>query len=1147
MPCYGGPIHADHVFNEEDVSSIVKTSQSTYPPQLQVISPGTGRPFIATDATDLFRQIVKYLLTVQVCWEKVVDYTAEWAKDQGGNRYQISTFRNAPQVQDVIAAINATIEKPIVSTVDLMAWLFTPPKPQVRSSGSLLSKIAIVGMSCRFPGGANDIDKYWDLLESGRDVHEKVPADRFDIETHYDPTGQKTNATHTPYGCFVENPGLFDPAFFNMSPREAEQTDPMQRLGLVTAYEALEKAGFVAHKSVDMHRIGTFFGQASDDYREVNSAQDVGTYYISGGCRAFGPGRINYFCGFSGPSFSCDTACSSSLATLQMACTSLWSGDTDMVVAGGMNILTNPDVFAGLSKGFFLSPTGNCKTWDSEADGYCRADGVGAVVMKRLEDALADNDNIIGVVGAAATNHSAEAISITHPHAGTQSYLFRQVINRAGVDPLDVGYVELHGTGTQAGDSNELKSITDVFAPPKQGRNAKQPLFIGAAKANVGHGEAAAGIVSFIKTLCVLQKESIPPHVGIKKLLTPNFPADADERNVHIPYDSTPWRRSPERKRIAIVNNFGAAGGNTTFVLEEGPELQVEGTDPRSTHVLTFSAKNIVSLQRNVQNLLSYLEKNPGVALHDLAYTLTARRAQYTHRVGFAVSDLTTLRKLCEPCLAPDFSIKAVRTQQPSVAFAFTGQGSFYSPMASQLFKDSPPFRTYILTYDRLAQNQGFESFMPVIDGSDRGGRRFSLVNTHLAIVCVEMALCDFWGDLGVKPSIVIGHSVGEVSALYAARVLSACDAVFLVGQRARILERLTEAGVYGMMAVRASTETLEDIAKDHGCEIACINGPEDTVLAGRTEALSVAAEHLRAGGYKTLLLDLSHGYHSQQMDSIADEYESVAQGVVFHKPSVPVISPLLSRVIEDKGTFNALYMKNATRKAVNFMGAIRAAEQSKAIDEKTVWIELGPQPLCISFVRNSMEKVGLNRPSLRKSEDNWATLSETLCELNSAGIQIDWKEYHRPYQRALKLLELPTYAWNNKNYWIPYVGDWSLFKGNVPVEQSKEIKEPTPKLPPDLQTSSIHGLLEETYDEQSAKLVVETNIRDPNMLEAINGHAMNGYGVVSSVSNIGEPPYLASDTLTRDFCYRWLMQRLHIGWPSIFTRNSEVIQPRRT
>ena len=1148
MPCYGGPIHADHVFSEKHVSSILVDSQSTYPSQVPVISPGSGRPFNATDATELFRQIIRYLLTEEVSWERAVNYASEWVKSHGDDHYQIYAFRTAQQVQDVVAAIKNTIEKPSVSIVDMMAWLFTPPKPQIRSSGPLQSKIAIVGMSCRFPGGANDTDKYWDLLESGRDVHEKVPADRFDIETHFDPTGQKPNATLTPYGCFVENPGLFDAAFFNMSPREAEQTDPMQRLALVTAYEALERAGFVAHKSIDMHRIGTFYGQASDDYREVNSGQDIGTYYISGGCRAFGPGRINYFCGFSGPSFSCDTACSSGLAAIQMACTSLWSGDTNMVIAGGMNILTNPDVFAGLSKGFFLSSTGNCKTWDSKADGYCRADGVGSVVMKRLEDALIDKDNIIAVVDAAATNHSAEAISITHPHSGAQSYLFRQVVSRAGIDPLDVGYVELHGTGTQAGDSNELQSVTDVFAPAKQGRNSKQPLFIGAAKANVGHGEAAAGIMSLIKALCIIQKESIPPHVGIKKQLTTNFPANAEARNLRIPYDSTPWRRSPERKRIAIVNNFGAAGGNTTFALEEGPEIQIEEKDPRSTHVLTVSAKNIVSLQKNVQGLLAYLQKNPEVALHDLAYTLTARRAQYSHRVGFAISQSGVLRKLCEPYLAPDFSVKAVHTQRPPVAFVFTGQGSFYSPMALQLYKNSPPFRTSIMNLDRLAQKQGFDSFKPVIEGSQPGGLKFTLVQTHLAIVCVEIALCDFWEGLGVKPSIVIGHSVGEVSALYAAKVLSTIDAIFLVGMRAKLLERLTEAGVYGMMAVRASTETLEDITRDYGCEVACINGPEDTVLAGRTEALSSAAERLRANGCKTLMLELSHGYHSQQMDSISDKYESVARGVVFHKPSIPVISPLLSRAIEDKDTFNAVYMKRATRNTVNFMGAIRAAQKSKAIDEKTVWLELGPHPICTAFVRNSIEKVGLARPSLRKDENNWTTLSETLCELHCAGIEIDWKEYHRPYQGALKLLDLPTYAWNNKNFWIPYTGDWALVKGNQQVLQPEEMKSPAlklpPKLAPKLQTNSIHGLVEETYDEQSAKLTVETNIHDPKYLEVVNGHAMNGYGVVSSVSNMDKVTYLPSDTLTYDFCRRWLMERSHIRWPNTFIRNSEATQP---
>jgi monodictyphenone polyketide synthase len=1113
MPCYGGPIHARHIFGEGDISSIVKTSLPGHRTKAQVISPGSGRPFTASDATELFKQIITYLLTEEVCWESAVEYVAEWARGHGGNQYQICAFRSSQQVRDVAIALQAETGQELVPTEDLMAWLFALPL-QVKPSSPLQSKVAIIGMACRFPGGATNSDKYWDLFESGRDVYQKIPADRFNVETHFDPTGQKVNATQTPYGCFVEEPGLFDPAFFNMSPREAEQTDPMHRLALVTAYEALERAGFVAGKSVDMHRIGTFYGQSSDDYREVNSGQEIGTYWIPVGCRAFSPGRINYFFGFGGPSFSCDTACSSSLAAIQMSCTSLWSGDTDMVVAGGMNILTNPDGFAGLSKGFFLSNTGNCKTWDSLADGYCRADGVGSVVMKRLEDALADNDNILGVIAAAATNHSAEAISITHPNSDAQSYLFRQVIGRAGIDPLDVCYVELHGTGTQAGDSNELRSVTDVFAPSKQGRSAEQPLFISAAKANVGHGEAAAGIMSLIKTLCVLQREEIPPHVGIKNELTPSFPQDADKRNIRIPYRTTPWPRSPERKRIAIVNNFGAAGGNTSLVIEEGPERQIQKTDPRSTHVLVVSAKNAVSLERNIERLLSYIRNNPEVALQDLAYTLTARKAHYSHRVGFAVSEVFHFEKLYSSYLATNAPLQCVLGTRPPLAFAFTGQGSFYSSMASQLFKDSPPFRSCILHLDRLCQRQGFDSILPAIDGQSETGHKFSLATYHLAILCIEMALSSLWEQLGVNPDIVVGHSLGEFAAFHAAGVLSASDTIFLVGQRARLLERLTEAGTSGMVAVHATPEKVKKSIGENTCHIACINGPEDLVLAGTTEALSSAAGLLRSDGYKTLLLDISHGFHSPQMDIILNDYERVAEAAVFHKPKLPVISPLLSQVVQERGIINAQYVRRATREAVDFMGALQAAEGSSYINEKTIWLELGTHPLCCGFVRSSIRNASLTLPSLCRNKSDWATLSQTLCELHCAGVEIDWKEFHRPYDKALRLLDLPTYAWNDRNYWIPYKGDWTLTKGNISVSQTDSAEKTSPKLPPDLRTSSIHGLIEEAFDDHSVKLVVESNILDPDILPAVNGHAMNSFGVVSCVSYLRDHPTITVKSL---------------------------------
>lgn len=308
------------------------------------------------------------------------------------------------------------------------------------------------------------------------------------MKTHCDPSGKIKNTTLTPYGCFLDRPGFFDARLFNMSPREAAQTDPAQRLLLLTTYEALEMSGYTPNGSPSSasDRIGTFFGQTLDDYREANASQNIDMYYVTGGIRAFGPGRLNYHFKWEGPSYCVDAACSSSALSVQMAMSSLRARECDTAVAGGTNILTGVDMFSGLSRGSFLSPTGSCKTFDDEADGYCRGEGVGSVVLKRLEDAIAEGDNIQAVIKSAATNHSAHAISITHPHAGTQQKLIRQVLREADVEADEIDYVEMHGTGTQAGDATEFTSVTKVLSD----RTKDNPLHIGAVKANFGHAEA---------------------------------------------------------------------------------------------------------------------------------------------------------------------------------------------------------------------------------------------------------------------------------------------------------------------------------------------------------------------------------------------------------------------------------------------------------------------------------------------------------------------------------------------------------------------------------------------------------------------------------------------------------------------------------
>lgn len=1112
LPVYGGLCHAKHIYTMDHVREVVnskslETLGERFFPVIPVISTSAGAIYAASSPRDLFKQIVWEILTQPIQWDNVIQCLIEQANSLAVTHCQVLVFRISLPVHDLLGEFNSKLKHCETTTDELIPWIAEKNANTKGPRGTAQSKIAIVGMSCRMPGGATDTDKFWDLLEKGLDVHREIPSDRFDVRTHYDPAGKKVNASHTAYGCFIDEPGLFDAPFFNMSPREAQQTDPMQRLAIVTAYEALERAGYVANRTpaTNLHRIGTFYGQASDDYREVNTAQEISTYFIPGGCRAFGPGRINYFFKFSGPSFSIDTACSSSLATIQAACTSLWSGDTDTVVAGGMNVLTNSDAFAGLSHGHFLTKTPNaCKTWDCEADGYCRADGIGSIVMKRLEDAEADNDNIIGVILGAATNHSAEAVSITHPHAGAQAYLYRQVMSAAGINPLDVSFVEMHGTGTQAGDTVEIQSITDVFAPLTKRRNSKQPLHIGAVKSNVGHGEAVAGVTALLKVLLMLQNSAIPPHVGIKHSINPAFPTDFEQRNLHIPYTKQPWPRVEGKKRIAVVNNFSAAGGNTTVAIEEPPVRDSDASDPRVTHVVAVSAKSKVSLKGNLEKLIAYLEANPDVSLANLSYTTTARRYHHNHRVAVSSSTVAQVKqKLASYVSSVDTHKPIPAAGPPSVAFSFTGQGSSHKSMNLELFHHSPYFQTQILHLDSLARGHGFPSFVPAIDGTYPKDHAHSPVVTQLALVSVEIALARYWASAGVKPSVVVGHSLGEYAALHVAGVLSASDAIFLVGQRARLLELKCQVGSHKMLAVRASVSDIEGSLEGLPIEVACVNGPRETVLSGHKDTTEAAAERLQAKGHRCSILDVAFAFHSEQTDPILDEFEQIAKaGVMFHQPNMPVISPLLGKVVFDEKTVNANYMRRATREPVNFLAALEMAQKFSTIDEDTAWVEIGPHPVCMGFVKATMQSVNAAVASMNRKEDNWTTLAQSMSTLHSVGVAIDWNEFQRPFEKGLRLLDLPTYSWNEKNYWIMYNGDWALTKGNS-FYGSEKARPAAAALPSSIRTSTVHQIIDESFTGHAGKVVMQSDLMQPDFLAAANGHRMNGCGVVTSVSTL--------------------------------------------
>lgn len=507
----------------------------------------------------------------------------------------------------------------------------------------------------------------------------------------------------------------------------------------------------------------------------------------------------------------------------------------------------------------------------------------------------------------------------------------------------------MHGTGTQAGDFEEIQSVSDTYAPRTRHRSPKKPLYIGAVKSNVGHSEAAAGVTALIKVLLILQKGAIPPHVGIKEALTPKFPKDLDQRGVRIPMKKVEWPRPEGSKRIAVVNNFSAAGGNSSVIIEDAPVREITAADPRPAHVVAVSAKGKASLKGNLERLIAYLEANPDTCLADLGYTTTARRQHYNHRVSFSATTVQqTLKQLTTSLKAvDDGSHKAVSsTGAPAIAFAFTGQGASFKSYSLELYHDCEYFRTQIKYLDNLAQIQGFPSFIPVLDGSFDKEYQHSAVTTQLAQTCTQIALAHYWAQIGVKPDVVVGHSLGEYAALCVAGVVSASDAIYLVGQRARMLEERCQSGSHKMVAVRASVEQIQEASQGKPYEIACVNGPKETVLSGLVSDMDAIIPVLEEKGYKCFSLDVAFAFHSAQMDPIVEDFEAATtRTVIFRAPQMPVISPLLSKVVFDDKTINAKYLRRGTRETVNFVGALQTAVEIGTVDDETVWVEVRDDP----------------------------------------------------------------------------------------------------------------------------------------------------------------------------------------------------------
>lgn len=1118
-----GPYHAANLYSELDLAHVIDTSLERIAfldrtAHIPILS--CAYEFIANQTTfaGLLREFITGTFVEQLRVDRVLESLSESLEhsDSGATLIPLNT-----QLSSDISALltHRGIPVQVNQTAEAASARNIGTSESNDSSPELSDKIAIIGFGGRFPE-ADSTAEFWDVLRRGLDVHKPIPANRFDREAHYDATGQRKNTSQILNGCWVKDPSLFDPQFFHMSPREACQTDPAQRLAILTAYEALEMAGFVVDRtpSTRRNRVGVYYGTTSNDWGEVNSAQNIDTYFIPGANRAFIPGRINYFFKFTGPSLAIDTACSSSMAAIDIACKSILDGDCATAIAGGTNIMTNPDNFAGLDRGYFLSRTGNCKTFDNSADGYCRADGIGTVVLKRLSDALDDGDPVYGVILGSLTNHSAESISITRPLAEAQEFLFRKLLNKVGVRPHDISYIEMHGTGTQAG-AVEMRSVLNMFAWDYS-RPLQKTLHLGSVKANMGHGESASGVTSLIKVLLMMQKNKIPPHCGIKGEINKGFPTDLDRRGVRIAREETEWPRPSTRagRRRVFVNNFSAAGGNSALLLEDAPFAACSSDsarEVRTNHLVVVSARSVKSLKDNLINLAHFIgDSTSKELLAQISYTTTARRAHHSRRVAIVTGNLQHLRHSLLEAASADDGSKAVPAKPPGVGFLFTGQGAQETAMAHGLYRHYSSFRADIDDFDSVARLQGLPSILPLVSGAVPVDELPPTV-IQLGTCMIQMAIARLWINLGVKPQCVLGHSLGEYAAMHIAGILSINDVIYLCGRRAALLEKMCTPDTHGMLVVFGSEKDLRQIITGTRIEVACLNGPADTVLSGANADLDALCQKLNDLGYKFHRLSLPFAFHSSMVEPILDEFEELAHHVNFQGPDIPFVSPLLGCVVTSPGVIGPRYIRRQCREPVNFLGAVKAADQEKLINRAGVFIEIGTHPLLTRMVKSILGTDLRCCPSLRRGEDSFNTLPESLRLLHLAGLSINWDEYHHDFPSRRKVVHLPSYSWDYGSYWMQYTGSWSLTKGGPPVDSNKaQITKPV-RL-----SDSVHEIIEQTLTDQQSSVVVESDLRDPALLQAAEDHRVNGLTLCPSVSITTEPPlsslrYLQAQILT--------------------------------